>query len=82
LCKHSRGGLTSLSKRDATTKQYKWLLFGGIYEISKEFMWLSLHNHKNPIKDWWLEPSRGDKKGRPKKGQKTNSPHEPKKGEN
>jgi hypothetical protein len=38
--------------------------------------------HKNPIKDQWLEPSKGNKKGRSKKGQKTYSPQKPKKGEN
>ncbi len=34
--------------------------------------------HKNPIKDWWSESPRGDKEGRPKKGQKLHSLQEPK----
>jgi hypothetical protein len=29
---------------------------------------------QNPIKDQWVEPSYGDKKGKPKKGQKMHSP--------
>jgi len=36
--------------------------------------------HKNPTKDRWPKSSRGDKKGRPKKGQKLHSPQESKKG--
>jgi hypothetical protein len=36
-------------------------------------------NNKNPKKiDGW-NPQRGDKKGRPKKGQKTHKPHQPRK---
>jgi hypothetical protein len=33
----------------------------------------TLKSHKNPIKDQWPKLSRGDKKGRPKKGQKKHS---------
>jgi hypothetical protein len=38
------------------------------------------NHHKNAIKDQWPEQShRGENKGNPKKGQKTNSPQEPRK---
>jgi len=38
------------------------------------------NHHKNAIKDQRPEQShRGEKKGRPKKGQKTNNPYEPRK---
>jgi hypothetical protein len=37
-------------------------------------------NHKNPTKDRWWNHHMGDKKGKPKKGQKTHNLQKPKKG--